>query len=315
MISIVIPLYNKAQSITNTIRSLQRQTYQDFEIVVVDGYSTDGSLEQIQQLSKQDPRIHVYMQVNRHGVTPARNETVEHAQAEHIAFIDADDRWDDHYLENLVALIHDYPQAGIWGMAYSTMQGEQVLVDSRWQSAPYNDFRGLLPANPWREWGCPFWTSATAISKKAFNEVGGFDNSIIYGEDIDLWYRLILNYPAAFDATNNMAYYRTDAENRACEHTFPLNIHIPSHIDKYKPYRLANTDFRAFFDRQMLYRLFPYTADTEYQNALKPILQQIDFSLQKKSMCWRFRFPKLYRFYLRCKGKEDKHLEQYQGGQ
>ena len=68
MISIVIPLYNKAQSIENTIRCIQAQTYQDFEIVVVDGWSKDGSLEIIQRLASEDKRIRVLMQVNKHGV-------------------------------------------------------------------------------------------------------------------------------------------------------------------------------------------------------------------------------------------------------
>nr|HPG55738.1 glycosyltransferase [Candidatus Enterocola sp.] len=76
MISIVIPLYNKAQSIANTIRCIQQQTYQDFEVVVIEGWSTDGSTELIHQLAAQDTRIHVLMQQNRKGVTPARNEGV-----------------------------------------------------------------------------------------------------------------------------------------------------------------------------------------------------------------------------------------------
>ncbi len=54
MISIVIPLYNKAQSIANTIRCIQQQTYQDFEVVVIEGWSTDGSTELIHQLAEED---------------------------------------------------------------------------------------------------------------------------------------------------------------------------------------------------------------------------------------------------------------------
>ena len=118
MISIVIPLYNKAKSIEKTVRCIQAQTYQDFEVVVVEGWSTDGSTEIIHRLAEEDPRIHVLMQQNRHGVTPARNESVEAAVSEHIAFLDADDYWEPTHLEQLVKLIEDYPNAGIWGLGH-----------------------------------------------------------------------------------------------------------------------------------------------------------------------------------------------------
>ena len=314
MLSVVIPLYNKSQSVERTIRCVQKQTYQDFEVVVVDGYSSDGSLEIIQRLSAEDTRIKVYMQENRHGVTPARNECVQHSVSEHIVFLDADDIWEPTYLERLYSLICDYPDASIWGMAYATMIGKVKTRNSKISTGVYKGFRGLLPSNPWREYGCPYWTSATAVSKTAFNRVWGFDNKIIYGEDIDLWYRLMLNFPAAFDSTETLAFYRLDAENRACNHTFPLEIHIPYHIDKYQTYRENNADFRCFFDRQMLYRLFPYAGDKKYKTELKQILNQIDFSLQKKSMYWRFRLPRLYRLWLRCKKQETVALQPYEGG-
>ena len=188
MISIVIPLYNKAQSIENTIRCIQAQTYQDFEIVVVEGWSKDGSLEIIQRLAGEDPRIRVLMQVNKHGVTPARNESIEAAKNDRIAFIDADDYWEPTYLETLVRLMDDYPEAGLWGLNYGTMVGTNKYPNQ----SIYSGCRGIIE-NPWLK-GSPFWTSAIGISKAAFEKVGGFDNRIIYGEDIDLWYRLMLEF-------------------------------------------------------------------------------------------------------------------------
>lgn len=310
MVSIVIPLYNKAQSIQQTIECIQSQTYQEWEIVIVDGYSQDGSLEIAQELAKQDNRIHIYMQENRRGVTPARNESVMHARHEHIVFMDADDYWQENYLERMVALIHDYPDCGIWGIAHGTMTGDQKVADPRF-ATPY---RGILPASPWAEWGCPYWTSATAISKTAFMGVNGFDNRIIYGEDIDLWYRIMLNYPAAIDTTEVLSYYRVDAENRACNHTFPIKLHIPYYIEKYAAYREKDAAFRKFFDLQMLYRLYPYCFEKEYKGEVKRIKSQIDFSLQKKSMKWRFYFPYLYRFYTRIKGHKETKLAIYEGG-
>ena len=312
MISIVIPLYNKAQSIEKTIRCIQAQTYQDFEVVVVEGWSTDGSTEIIQRLSEEDNRIRVLMQQNRHGVTPARNESVEAARSEHIAFLDADDYWEPNYLERMAQLIADYPEAGIWGLSYGELTAKGKILPTIPRVS--DGFRGIVE-NPWRT-GSPFWTGATAISKMAFERVGGFDNRIIYGEDIDLWYRLMLVYPCAFDESMEkpLAYYRVDAENRACDHVFPLKLHIPYYIDKYAADRAANEDFRKFFDLQCLYRLFPYTCHKEYRKDLHRTLKQIDFSLQKPSMRLRFLFPRLYRLHQRRQGRAEATLEAYQGG-
>lgn len=309
MISIAIPLYNKAQSITDTIRCIQAQTYQDFEIIVVEGWSSDGSTDIIKTLAEEDSRIRVLMQQNRHGVTPARNESIAAANSDYIAFIDADDFWEPAYLEHLVSLINDFPEAGIWGLAYGEIN-DGKKEDNFNKLA--RDFRGIID-NPWKA-GSPYWTGATAISRKAFDAVGGFDNRIIFGEDIDLWYRIMLHFPAAFDASETLAYYRTDAENRACEHIFPLKLHIPYYIDKYAEGREKNADFRKFFDLQCLYRLFTYTCKKEYRKDLHNILKQIDFSLQKPSMRLRFIFPRLYRLHQRRKGRIGAALDKYQGG-
>ena len=301
-----IPLYNKAQSIEKTIRCIQAQTYRDYEIVVVEGWSTDGSLEIIKSLAEEDGRIRVLMQQDRHGVTPARNESIAAARNERVAFIDADDYWDPYYLETLIRLMDDYPQAGLWGMAHGIMIG-----DAKYPALhPYNSHRGVID-NPWLK-GSPFWTSAVGISKKAFEAVGGFDNRIIYGEDIDLWYRLMLEFPCVFE-DKVLSYYRIDAENRACEHTFPIKLHLPYYIDKYAAFRAANRDFRRFFDQQCLYRLYPYALDGGYKAELKSCLAPIDWSLQKKSMRFRFRHPYVYNLYRRLRGRKDRRLEQYTG--
>lgn len=309
MISVVIPLYNKAQSIEKTIRCIQSQTYQDFEIVVVDGWSTDGSTEAIQRLAAEDARIRVLMQQDRHGVTPARNESVLVSRGEHIAFIDADDYWDPTYLEQMSFLIADYPNAGIWGMA----NGELCGNHKHYQPNNYSQqLRGIID-NPWLI-GCPYWTGATVISRQAFDAVGGFDNRIIFGEDIDLWYRIMLRFPCVYDNTKVLSYYRIDAENRACNHVFPLEIHIPYYIDKYAVDRAANRDFRRFFDLQCLYRLYPYMFDKRYKKEALRIVAKIDFSLQKKTLYWRFKWPYLYRLYRRLRGITLIHYADYEGG-
>ena len=91
MFSIIIPLYNKADYIAETLKSVLNQTYCDYEVIVVNDSSTDNSLEVAS--SFQDERIHIYTKENE-GVSAARNYGIMHAKYDYIAFLDADDWWE-----------------------------------------------------------------------------------------------------------------------------------------------------------------------------------------------------------------------------
>lgn len=292
MISIVIPLYNKAQSIANTIRCIQQQTYQDFEIVVVNDGSTDQSENVVALIP--DNRIKLYNKSNG-GVSSARNYGIQKAKYEYIAFLDADDYWEPTYLKELVKLINDFPNAGLYGLGYGHMwQNEKELINHDLPDL----FRGIIE-NPWQR-GCIYWTGSTTTTKTVINKVGLFDERMSHGEDLDMWYRILLNYQGVF-YNKTLAYYRQDAENRAMNNVIPFEKHLPFFIEKYTEYRQNNRDFRRYFDLQCLYRLYPYVLMPKYRKDLHRVLKQIDFSHQKLSMRLRFMFPRWYNLYLKIK--------------
>lgn len=111
MISIVIPLYNKAHTIERTLGSVLNQTFKDFEIVIVNDGSTDNGVEVIKNFTK-DPRIRIVNQENQ-GVSAARNRGVAEAKYEYLAFLDGDDEWLFLYLQAVVDAIKKYPDAGM----------------------------------------------------------------------------------------------------------------------------------------------------------------------------------------------------------
>ena len=116
MISVLIPLYNKSKSIVATISSVLSQTYKDFEILVVDDGSTDGSGEIIQSIK--DDRIRYFRKKNG-GVSSARNYGIEKAQYDWIALLDGDDLWKPIFLEEMVEMIQRYPKAALYGSGYA----------------------------------------------------------------------------------------------------------------------------------------------------------------------------------------------------
>ena len=104
MISVIIPVYNLEEYISHTIKSVLRQTYSDFEIILIDDGSTDNSSKICQLYVKKDPRVRLINQSNG-GVSSARNRGLEEAKGEFIAFIDGDDLVPVFYLERLISAV------------------------------------------------------------------------------------------------------------------------------------------------------------------------------------------------------------------
>lgn len=197
MFSIIIPLYNKANFIKKTIDSVLNQTFQQFEIIIIDDGSTDKSLEAANSIT--DNRIHVFTKENG-GVSAARNYGIKKARYDYIAFLDADDLWMPSYLETLYDLIKQHGTAGMFSTAFkiqlsadsercrelklNKLNADRVLID--------NYCKAILNRNIF----C--WTSTTCVKKEALNQVGLFRENIQVGEDIDLWLRIGLRYDVAF---------------------------------------------------------------------------------------------------------------------
>lgn len=101
MISIIVPVYNVEKYFDKCMESLLGQTYEDFEIIVINDGSTDGSADLCDQWAKKDNRIRVFHQENK-GLSAVRNRGLELAQGEYIAWVDSDDYVDTFYLEKLL---------------------------------------------------------------------------------------------------------------------------------------------------------------------------------------------------------------------
>lgn len=109
-VSVIVPIYNVEKFVARAIASVLAQTWQDFELIVVDDESPDRSLEICRQF--EDPRIKIVQQKNR-GLAGARNTGIRHAQGQYIAFLDSDDLWLPEKLEKHVQHLNASPQIGI----------------------------------------------------------------------------------------------------------------------------------------------------------------------------------------------------------
>lgn len=197
MISVVIPLYNKEQSIASTLQTVLNQTYQDFEIVIVDDGSTDRSVEEVKKVA--DPRIRLIHQTNA-GVSAARNRSIEEAKGEYIAFLDADDEWKSDYLKTQYELTQKYPECSVFACNYEFKDTQGRVTPTIIRKLPFKGEDGIL-SNYFEIASCshpPLWTSAVIVKKSAIQSIGGFSIGIKSGEDLLTWARLAVQEKIAY---------------------------------------------------------------------------------------------------------------------
>ena len=211
LISVVIPLYNKALHIERTIRSVLNQSVTNYEVIVIDDGSTDGGGDLV--LNFNDSRIRLIRQENR-GVTGARNRGISEARGELIAFLDADDEWKPGFLEEILALRNSFPTAGAFATAYDLITPEGNLKKYPKRNILPNGLRrGLIPNYLRAALQYPVWISAFSAPKTILLEVGGFAYGRVLFEDVDVFLKISLIYPVAW-SYQHLAIYYQNATNR-----------------------------------------------------------------------------------------------------
>jgi teichuronic acid biosynthesis glycosyltransferase TuaG len=107
LVSIITPSWNVERFIEETIRSVQAQTFADWELLIVDDCSTDKTPELIEAISARDPRVKLIRQQKNGGPALARQASIDHAQGRYLAFLDSDDLWLPHKLERQLAFARE----------------------------------------------------------------------------------------------------------------------------------------------------------------------------------------------------------------
>ena len=188
MCSIVVPAYNVAAYLGETLESVQKQHCSDWELIVVDDGSTDDTAAVVGNCS--DARLRLIRQSN-HGVSHARNRGLAEAQADFVLFLDGDDRLSPHALDRLLKALSDSPEAVA---AY----GEAVIMDAA------GGLRGagqapVFNARPSGEVLVPLVTQnfivtpgVLCLRRSALQAAGGFREDLRVAEDWELWCRVAL---------------------------------------------------------------------------------------------------------------------------
>jgi glycosyltransferase involved in cell wall biosynthesis len=210
--TVVMPAYNASATIGSAISSLLAQTYDSFELIVVDDGSTDDTAEKVQPFEA-DGRVWMLRQRNS-GLAASRNEAINRGRGRLISMLDSDDLWLPNYLESMKAALDDDPGASFaytdaWILEDATKRVHKATAMGHQEppeTAPAEPellLRELLRRNF-------VFTSAT-VRRSALDEVGPFDLRLRAAEDYELWLRLAARGHRAVRPPGTHAVYRIRA--------------------------------------------------------------------------------------------------------
>lgn len=244
--SVVIPLYNKENWIEHTLNSVLNQTFDDYEIIIVNDGSTDRSQEIVMQFT--NAKIKYFSKENQ-GVSVARNFGIEKATANYIAFLDADDLWFSNHLAHLRALIEKHPNTGIYASRYQLIFKNQSIYIPQFKGIPL-DYSGIVADYFKSSLHYAIATSSSvAVSKEIFKTVGFFDTSVSAGEDTDMWIRIALKYPVIIGESITASYVHSVKNSLSKKSILQKKIKA---FDFYREDELRNPSLKKYLD---LYRM------------------------------------------------------------
>jgi len=182
-VSVIIPTYNRAHLVGRAIRSVLNQTFQDFEIIVVDDGSTDNTEEVVKGFN--DPRIRYIRHEYNRGGSAARNTGIRAARGEYIAFLDSDDEWLPQKLERQVKAFKDLDETTALvytGLRFVDRKG--ALIREQQPRLKGYVFRELLRRNAIGT------ASSVLLRRESLLSVGLFNEALPSRQDLDLWVRI-----------------------------------------------------------------------------------------------------------------------------
>lgn len=185
LVTVYIPTYNRLELLQRAVKSVQNQTYQNLEIIIVDDCSTDGTQKYLAQLAKEDKRVRYFIKEKNSGACVSRNIAIENAIGEFITGLDDD----DYFLPNrLIEFVKNWDEsvAGLCSYSYIKKSPDKMITNKRFALKNNISADDLLKAN---HVGNQVFTKTNYMK-----HILGFDQNMKVWQDLECWYRLLKKY-------------------------------------------------------------------------------------------------------------------------
>lgn len=258
LVSVVVPYYNRADVIDDTLESLRLQTFGNFEIIIVnDGSPEKGSQEKFEQLQK-DGYPAIFINQSNQGVAAARNNGIARARGKYIVCLDSDDLLDPTYIEKAVTVLETQPDVSI----VSTYMRVFGVVEDTFEHAAFSPL-GIYRNN--------MIITAAMFKKEAWEVSGGYKPGIGY-EDWEYWINLVKHGFWAAQIPEHLFIYRTSMQSRYVEDK-------DIHWNNLKAIRSLHSDFKTKVN-QLLKKRMLEKSEIESSSAFvnlftKPVPQEV----------------------------------------
>ncbi len=245
LVSVVMPTYNQAMFVGEAIESVLNQTYNNYELIIIDNYSDDGTEEIVNSYAYQDKRI-IYKKFSNKGIiATSRNIAIKMSRGYYIAFLDSDDLWFADKLKKVIEFYMMYPEIDLICNDEYFVQGDDKSIIKRARYGPYRKYRDLLFK------GNSLSTSAVTVKKSKLLAAGMFseDKRFVTAEDYELWLRLSKSCNIAYlhEVLGNWRVHEVSNSGSVDRHTESVSNVINHHFRQW-PYK--NTYYRLLLNKR-----------------------------------------------------------------
>ncbi len=237
-VSIIMPSYNSNKTIKEAIESVLNQTYENWELIVVDDCSTDNTIEIVQAI--EDHRIHILLNEKNRGVSYSRNRAIHEAKAEWIAFLDSDDCWEKDKLEKQIKVIHENEDAKLvfTGSAFIDDSGNRLEYELK---VPEEiTYEQILKQN--------LISCSSVLVRKDIIRSHPFPGSYDLHEDFAVWLQILKSIKVAYGVNEPLLIYRLTDNSKSRNKLKAAKMN-------WKTYRYAGVDLGKSLSSMAVYAI------------------------------------------------------------